>query len=69
MYGVEGFTLATLALDTALALAITGAYPPPVALMTRLVLPLSVVLLLRRAARMPEACASAQITRAMEGTT
>jgi hypothetical protein len=51
VYVVEGVTLATLALDTALAIALTNAFPPPVALLTRLVLPLSVILLLRRSAR------------------
>jgi hypothetical protein len=50
VYAVEGVILAILAIDTALAIALTGAYPPPMALLTRLLLPLSVVLLLRRSA-------------------
>ena len=48
VYGVEGFTLATLAIDTVLAIALTGALPPAVAILTRLVLPVSVIALLRR---------------------
>ena len=67
VYGVEGFTLATLAIDTALAIAITGAYPPPVALLTRLVLPLSLVLLLRRTTGTAVAPTSANGAGALEG--
>src|SRR5688572_33370548 len=37
VYGVEGFTLAFLALDLALAIALTGTPPPAVALLTRFV--------------------------------
>lgn len=51
VYGVEGLILATLAIDTALAIAIIGAYPPAVSLLTRLFLPVAVILLLRHAAR------------------
>lgn len=50
VYGLEGFTLATFAIDTILAIALTGALPPAVAILTRLVLPVSVIVLLRRTA-------------------
>lgn len=66
VYIVEVFTLATLAIDTALAIALTGALPPAVALLTRLVLPMSVILLLRRSAR--GAATSATSVAALEGT-
>jgi hypothetical protein len=55
VYIVECFTLAELAIDTALAIAITGALPPAVALLTRLVLPIAVIVLLRRSARAKDA--------------
>jgi len=51
VYGVETVALVFLAIDTVLAVALTGALPPMVALLTQLVLPLSVILLLRRSAR------------------
>ena len=51
VYGVEGFTLAFLALDLALAIALTGTPPPAVALLTRFVLPVSVIYLVRQSAR------------------
>lgn len=51
VYGVEGFTLASLAIDTALAIALTGSFPPAVALLTRLVLPIAVIVLLRKSVR------------------
>jgi len=51
VYIVEGVTLATLAIDSALAFALVAAYPPAVALLTRFVLPLCVFALLRRAVR------------------
>lgn len=51
LYGVEGLVLATLAIDTALAVAFTQALPPLVALLTRGILPVSVIALLRRSAR------------------
>lgn len=50
VYVVEGVTLAAVAVDIALAIALTHAFPPVVALLTQLVLPLSVVTLLRRSA-------------------
>lgn len=51
VYAVEGFTLAFLALDLVLAIALTGTPPPAVALLTRFVLPVSVIYLLRQSAR------------------
>jgi hypothetical protein len=55
VYGVETATLAFLAIDAVIAMALTRALPPMVALLTQLVLPLSVVLLLRRSARAADA--------------
>jgi hypothetical protein len=65
VYVVEGFTLAFLALDLALAIALTGTPPPAVALLTRFVLPVSVIFLVRQSAR-----ATVPIARgfAVEGT-
>jgi len=51
VYGVQGFTLVFLALDLALAIALTGTPPPAVALLTRFVLPVSVIYLVRQSAR------------------
>ena len=51
VYVVEGVILITLALDAALAILITGAVPPLVALLTGFVLPLAVIGLLRRSSR------------------
>jgi len=50
VYVVEGFTLATFAIDTVLSIALTVAVPPAVAILTRLVLPIAVIALLRRSA-------------------
>lgn len=55
VYAVEGFTLALVAVDIGLALALTHALPPVVALLTQLVLPLGLIVLLRRSARMTAA--------------
>ncbi|MEK6208194.1 MAG: hypothetical protein AABM32_11185 [Chloroflexota bacterium] len=54
VYGLEGFTLATFAIDTILAIALTGALPPIVAILTRLVPPITVIALLRRSVRAKE---------------
>ena len=51
VYVVEGVTLATIAIDTALAIALTSELPPLVALLTQLVLPISVITVLRRSVR------------------
>jgi hypothetical protein len=48
LYIVEGVILASLAIDTLLATLITHASPPAVALLTRLVIPASVIGLLLR---------------------
>lgn len=61
VYAVEGLTLAVLALDTVLAIAIADALPLPVALLTRLLLPMSVIALLHRAARAPAAPATSTV--------
>lgn len=67
VYAVEGVILATLTLDTVLAVALTGALPPAVALLTRFVLPISVILLLRRSARTTAAPISSITAAAVEG--
>jgi hypothetical protein len=63
VYVVEGLILVLFAIDIVLAIALTHALPPLVALMTQLVLPISVVTLLRRsaraAARLPAAAVAA----------
>ena len=64
VYGVEGFTLAFFALDLVLAIALTGTPPPAVAVLTRFVLPLSVIFLLRQSAR---ATVALRGTTAVEG--
>jgi len=51
VYVVETVILVNLVIDLALAVAITGHVPPIVALLTRFVLPLSVIALLRQTAR------------------
>ena len=68
VYGIEGFTLAFLALDLALAIALTGTPPPAVALLTRFVLPVSVIFLLRQSAR-PTPAPISRGTPAVEGAT
>jgi hypothetical protein len=64
---VEGVILATLALDTVLAIALTGALPPAVALLTRLLLPISVMVLLRRASDARPTPASIRPVTTFEG--
>ena len=51
VYAVEVLMLVAIAVDIVLALALTHALPPVVALLTQLVLPTSVVAILRRSAR------------------
>ena len=51
VYTVEVLMLAAITVDIVLALALTHALPPVVALITQLVLPISVVTILRRSAR------------------
>ena len=51
LYVVEGLLIASFVIDTVLALVLTQAAVPPVAVLTRFLLPVSVVVLLRRIAR------------------
>ena len=67
-YGVEGVILAAFAMDAALAIALIGAYPPAVAFLTRLLLPISVILLLRHAARAGVAPVARGSVAALEGS-
>lgn len=67
VYGVEGFTLAFFALDLVLAIALTGTPPPAVALLTRFVLPVSVIFLLRQSARATAVLTSRATASALEG--
>jgi hypothetical protein len=67
VYVVEGVLVATLAIDTALAVAIIGAVPPAVAVLTRFVLPVSVIALLRRATRSAAALSAPATAAAAEG--
>lgn len=53
IYLVEGLLLAGLLVDTVLALVVTRALPPAVALLTRLVIPVAVIVLLRRSGPRP----------------
>jgi hypothetical protein len=48
---VEGVTIVFFVIDSALAIALTHALPPVVTILTQLVLPVSVITLLRRSAR------------------
>lgn len=66
VYGAEAFTLGFFAVDLALAIAVTGTPPPAVAVLTRLVLPLSVIYLVRQSARATDA-PIARSTAAVEG--
>lgn len=67
VYGVEGVILAAFAIDAALAVALIGAYPPAVAFLTRLFVPISVILLLRDSARPRVAPAVPNTVAALEG--
>ena len=67
VYGVESVILAAFAIDAALAIALIGAYPPVVAFLTRLLLPISVILLLRHAARARGAPMGRGSVAALEG--
>ncbi len=64
VYGVEGLILLAFAIDLALSLALAHAHPPIVALLTQLVLPSSVVTLLRRSARAGTAVRSVAMAEA-----
>ncbi len=51
VYLIEGLSIAAVTVDIVIAIAIAHALPPVVALITQLVLPISVLALLRRSAR------------------
>jgi hypothetical protein len=55
VYLVEGVILLTAAIDVVIAVMLAGALPPMVALLTQVLLPISVAALLRRSARLPRA--------------
>jgi hypothetical protein len=57
VYMVEGLILLTAAVNVAIGLVLAHALPPMVALLTQVVLPISVIALLRRSARVPRATA------------
>lgn len=73
VYAVEGLMLAFAVVDSVLAIALTRALPPAVAVLTQLVLPASVIALLRRSARStaaparPSAAGAADTVVAMGG--
>ena len=57
IYFVEGLILLTAAVNVAIGLVLAHALPPIVALLSQVVLPISAIALLRRAARVPRAAA------------
>jgi len=68
VYLVEGLILLTAAVDVAVALALAHALPPLVALLTQVALPIAVITLLRRSARLPRTAVMPKNGRAvMEG--
>ena len=66
IYLVEGLILLTAAINVAIALALAHALPPMVALLTQVVVPVSVIALLRRSAHVPRA-AAARSTVVLQG--
>ena len=66
VYAVEVLTVALFVVDAALAVALTRGLPPLMAILTQLVLPLSVIALLRRSARAPRAPFASQHLSALE---
>jgi len=66
VYLVEGLILASVAVDIVLAIALTHALPPLVALITQLALPLSVITLVRRSARAVAAPVASRHVSALE---
>jgi hypothetical protein len=67
VYVVEGSTVAFFAVDIVLAAVLAQALPPVVALLTQLVLPISVAALLRRSARAVAAPARSNTVTALGG--
>ncbi len=61
---VEGLILLTAAVDVAIGLALAHALPPLVALLTQVALPIAVITLLRRSARLPRTAATPKDDRA-----
>jgi hypothetical protein len=53
VYLVEGLILLTAAIDVVIGLVLAGALPPMVALLTQVLLPIAVIVLLRRSSRFP----------------
>lgn len=66
VYLVECLTVLLFVVDVALAVALTHALPPLVAVLTQLVLPLSVITLLRRSARAASRSFPSQHVSALE---
>jgi hypothetical protein len=58
VYLVLGLILLTAVVNIAIGLALAHALPPMVALLTQVVLPISAITLLRRAARLPQTAAA-----------
>jgi len=65
-YAVEGLTLAVATVDIVLAIALTRGLPPLVVLLTQVALPLSVIVLLRRSARVTAAPLPVSTTASVE---
>ena len=65
VYGVEMVILVNLVIDLVLAVVVTGHVPPIVALLSRFVLPLSVIALLRQSTRSTVAPVAASPLEAM----
>ena len=67
VYLVEGSILALFAVDIALAAGLAHSLPPVVAILTQLVLPISVIVVLRRTARAASATLPAGVLTAFGG--
>ena len=66
--GVELFILATFVLETGLAIALAGTLPPAMAILTQLVVPISIVMLLRRSVRTARVPMPLRGAAALEGS-
>ena len=67
VYLVEGATVVFFVIDSALAIALAHVLPPVVAILTQLVLPVSVITLLRRSARAAAARIPSNVAAAFGG--
>ena len=67
VYLLEGSILALFVIDIALAAVLTHALPPVVAILTQLVLPVSVIAILRRTARAAAAAIPSGVLAAFGG--